>query len=297
MSNPIIRPYQEGNISSPSDRSKVMRRDNDLVKVPKITLFDIDYAIYYHLTENIKVRVDDINTTIQVPVMFANGEKWSQIRQYGYLRGDDKKVLAPLISIRRTSVQNDDRLPMNRSNISSPTYKLFPYKNLGMQYDRVSGQYLKKDSIEYYLVAFPEYVRITYDLIIWTDLQEQMNQVIHSILTTNDHVWGDINTFRTNIQDVSHDNVNVPGEDRLVKTTMTLQVDGQLRPEYQYNQSRMQKQYSIKTVRFLAEGSEKIISDQVDQFPDVNTSRTEISTQSKDTIKEESANLRKTIRR
>lgn len=297
MSNPVIRPYQEGNISSPSDRSQVMRRDNDLVKVPKITLFDIDYAIYYHLTENIKVRVDDNNTTIQVPVQFANGEKWSQIRQYGYLRGDDKKVLAPLISIRRTSVQNDDRLPMNRSNISSPSYKLFPYKNLGMQYDRVSGQYLKKDSIEYYLVAFPEYVRIAYDLIIWTDLQEQMNQVIHSILTTNDHVWGDINTFRTNIQDVSHDNVNVPGEDRLVKTTMTLQVDGQLRPEYQYNQSRMQKQYSIKTVRFLEEGSEKIIFDSVDKFPDVNSSGREISTQNKDTIKEESANMRKTIRR
>jgi len=166
-----------------------------------------------------------------------------------------------------------------------------------MQWDRVAGQYLKKDSVEYYMVAFPEYVRVSYELIIWTDLQEQMNQVVHSILTTNDRVWGDINTFRTSIQDITHDNVNVPGEDRLVKTTMTLQVDGYIRLEYQYHQSRIQKQHSIKTVRFLEEGSEKVIFDTEDQYPDVNTPRSEISTQNKDTIKEESANLRKTIRR
>ena len=165
-----------------------------------------------------------------------------------------------------------------------------------MQWDRVAGQYLKKDSVEYYLVDLPDYIRVSYELIIWTDLQEQMNHIVHAITNTNDHVWGDSNTFRTNIQDTTHDNVNVPGEDRLVKTTMTLQVDGYLRSEYKYQTSKVQKQHSIKTVRFLEEGSEKVIFDASDEYPSTS-GHLDISTQNKDTIKEESANLRKTIRR
>lgn len=296
MANPAIRPYQEGNTSPNIDRSKVIRRDNDEVVVPEVTLYDIDYAVYFHLTESLKLQIIDNGNAIQVPVMFANGEKWSQIRQHGYLRDEHRKVLAPIITIRRVSMVADDRLPTYNSNAGRATYKLFPQRTLSMQWDRVAGQYLKKDSVEYYLVDFPDYVRVSYELIIWTDLQEQMNHIVHAIMNTNDHVWGDFNTFRTNIQDTTHDNVNVPGEDRLVKTTMTLQVDGYLRSEYKYQTSKVQKQHSIKTVRFLEEGSEKVIFDASDEYP-TGTQHLDISTQNKDTIKEESANLRKTIRR
>lgn len=297
MAKPNIRPYQEGNYQYPTDRSAVTRRDNDDVVVPKVTLYDIDYAIYYHLTQNIKIQIEDNGNHIQVPVMFANGEKWSQIRQHGYLRGADKKVLAPLITLRRTNVSIDERLPMYNSNASNSVYRLYPYRNFGMQYDKKSGQYLKKDSLEYYLVSFPDYVRVTYELLIWTDLQEQMNPIVQSLVTVNDDVWGDVNTFRTNIQDITSDNVNVPGEDRLVKTTVTLRVDGYLRPDFQYQESKIQKQYSIKTVRFLQEGTEEVIFDASDAYPTTTSPNNEISTQNKDTIKEESANMRKTIRR
>lgn len=292
MSNPLIRPYQEGKLSVSTDRSQAMRRDDDLVKVPRVTLYDIDYAVYYHLTQNIKIQVVDNDTAIQVPVMFSNGEKWSQIRQHGYLRGADKKVLAPVMIIRRTGIDTDDRIPMS----DGAAYKLFPYKQKGMQWDEKAGQYLKKDTIEYYMVNFPDYVIVNYELIIWTDLQEQMNSIVQSIIPTGWTAWGDTHTFTTSVDGISHDNVNVPGEDRLVKTTMNLKVDGYLREEFEYQTSNLQKQHSIKTVRFLEEGSEKVIFDAADEYP-TSTSRLDISTQNKDTIKEESANLRKTIRR
>jgi len=292
MSNPLIRPYQEGNIAATTDRSQAMRRDNDLVKVPRVTLYDIDYAVYYHLTQKIKIQVVDNDTIIQVPVMFSNGEKWSQIRQHGYLRGADKKVLAPIMVIRRTGIVTDDRLAMS----DGAAYKLFPYKKTSMQWDRTAGQYLKKDTVEYYMVNFPDYVIVSYELIIWTDLQEQMNSIVQSIIPTGFTAWGDTHTFTTSVEDITHDNVNVPGEDRLIKTTMTLRVDGYLREDFEYQQSNLQKQYSIKTVRFLEEGSEKVVFDAEDEYP-TSDSRLEIPTQNKDTIKEESDNMRKTIRR
>lgn len=297
MAKPNIRPYQEGNYQYPTDRSAVIRRDNDTIVIPEITLFDIDYAIYYHLTQNVKVQVEDNGNQIQVPVIFANGEKWSQIRQHGYLRGADKKVLAPIITLRRTDVVKDDRLGMYNSNASNSVYRLHPYRNFGMQYDRTAGQYLKKDSVEYFLVSFPDYVRVSYEVIVWTDLQEQMNPIVQSFITVNDDVWGDVNMFRTNVSGITPDTVNVPGEDRLVKTTLTLQVDGYLRPKFQYQEAKIQKQYSIKTVRFLQEGTEETIFDLNDDYPTRNSPHKEISTQNKDTIKEESANMRKNIRR
>lgn len=297
MSKPILTPYQDGITSPQHSRADIIRRDNDVVKVPKVTLFDHDFAVYYHLTENLKLEVTENDATIPVPVMFANGEKWSQIRQHGYLRGSDKKVMAPLIIIRRTDIADDDRIPILGLNNAGGTFRIVPYRNTSMQWDRVAGQYLKKDTVETYMYDTPTYVKITYELIIWTDLQEQMNHVIHPIIGANDHVWGDVLTFRMAFQSITPDNVNVPGEDRLVKTTMTFQMDGYLRAEYDYHKSKIQKQYSVKTVKFLQEGTEEVIFNTNDPYP-LSQHREEISTQNKDTIKaEEENNLRKIIRR
>lgn len=260
---PQILPYQDGSSAGEIDRSSQIRRDNDTVKIPKITLYDIDYSIFFHLSENLKLRINENGTSIPVPVMFANGEKWSQIRQHGYMRDGNKKVMAPVIVIRRTNVVADDRLPIVDANKYNPTFRMIPHKTMSMQYDRVAGQYLKKESFEYYMVDVPDYVRVSYELIFWTDLQEQMNNLIQPIIGVSDHVWGDFYKFRANVQDITHDNVNVPGEDRLIKSTMSLLVDGYLRQEFEYQESKMQKAHSLKTVRFLEEGSDKIVYDEL----------------------------------
>lgn len=265
---PEVRPYQIGRSTDLSNRVQQIRRDNDTVKVSKITIYDIDYAIYYHLAENVKPRVNENGISIPVPIMFANGEKWSQIRQHGYLRDNSKKVLAPVMIIRRTGITQDDRLPMVDLNLFTPAYgvfspkiKVIPMRTSGMQFDRIAGQYQRKESLEYYVTDVPDYVRVTYELLIWTDYQEQMNDLIHPIIGISDHVWGDFYKFRVNVSDISHDNVNVPGEDRLVKSTISMTADGYLRSEYDYQQSKIAKQYSIKTVKFLSEGTEQIIQD------------------------------------
>lgn len=281
---PDVRTYEQGTISPPINRADQIRRDNDTVKVPKITLYDIDYAIFWHISENVQPRIRENGASFPVPVYFANAEKWAQIRGQGYMRDTNKKVLAPAIVIRRTSVGADDRLPMVDLNIWNPTafhprLKMVPQRINGMQWDRLAGQYVSKESMEYYLVDMPDFVRVNYEVIFWTDLMEQMNDLIHPIIGISDHVWGDFYKFRTNVQDVTHDNVNVPGEDRLIKSTMTLQVDGYLRAEYEYHQSKIQKQYSIKRVKFLSEGTEQVIQDDLDILtsparPDRSTSDT-----------------------
>lgn len=276
---PIIAPYMDGRTTdSNADRSSQMRRDNDTVKVPKISLYDIDYSIFYHLSEVLKPTVIENDVNIKVPVSFANGEKWSQIRAQSYLRDKSKKIQSPLMILKRNDVTEDPRISLHTGQVAGiNSLRLIPYKNSGMQFDKVAGQYLRKESIEYYIVDKPDYIRLTYDLIIWTDLQEQMNVLVQNILPMSNHMWGDYWKFRTVITSTNHENLNVPGEDRLVKTTMSLQVDGYLRNEYEYSESKIQKAYSIKTVKFLEESTDQILFDQIQDInnPTVTNDQTQ----------------------
>lgn len=274
------KPYQDGRTVTSYSRDSSMRRDNDVIKVPKIGLYDIDHAIWFHLTNNWKPQLIENDVSIPVPVIFANGEKWSQIRAQGYLRDNSKKVQSPIIALKRNDVTEDERIQLlpgqmwgGNSNFY-PKTKLIPYKRSGMQFDKVAGQYLTKESVEFYLIDVPDYVRLTYDLVIWTDLQEQMNVLVQGLIPMSNHIWGDYWKFRTVITSTVHENVNVPGEDRLIKTTMQLQVDGYLRNEYEYQQSKIQKAYSIKKVKFLQEGSEQIFFDQVNDLNEPNVEPT-----------------------
>lgn len=272
---PEIRPYQSGRTGNNNvDRSAHLRRDDDEVTVPKVTLYDVDFAVYFHLVENLKLSVLDNGAMVAVPAMFGNGEKWSQIRQNGFLRDESRKVMAPLIIIRRTGMNADERFPFPKLNNFTPRFKVLPYKNMEMQYDRVAGQYVSKQSYTFYTVPVPRYVRVDYELLLWTDMQEQMNQLVQRIEDVSDHLWGDYFTFRSNVQSISHDNVNVPGEDRIIKTTVSLKVDAGLQEEFTYSQSNIQKNHSVKRVRFLQEGTEQIL---VDQFADKPTERSNIS--------------------
>lgn len=276
MSN-SIRPYQTGKsyYSSEGNRALDTRRDKDTVKVPVIGLFDIDYSVYYHLNDNWKPKVKANSNIIQVPVMFANGEKWSQIRQFGFLRDKDRKIQTPLITIRRVDMSSDDRiqLPVTQAGTYQfqSTYRIIPYTSLGMQYDRIAGQNQTKNSYEFYVLDFPNYVRVTYELIIWTDLQEQMNTLVQGLVPMSGHMWGDYYQFRTVMSTPSFDNVNIPGENRLIKTTVTLTVDGFLRNEYEYNLQTIQKATSVKRVDFLSEGDASVLqTNQIEVRPDPN---------------------------
>lgn len=288
---PTIRPYQVGQIIDKGSRADDIRRDNDTVTVPKVTLYDIDYAVYYHLTENAKLRIIENSNPIPVPVMFGNGEKWSQIRQHGYLRDNDRKVMAPIVILRRIDFAPDDRIQLAVGQYAGiNNVKMIPHKQSSMQYDRVAGQYVSKESYEYYLLDSPEYVRVNYEMIIWTDLQEQMNTIVQTIIPMNGHIWGDFYKFRTVLSSATHDNVNIPGEDRLIKTTIQLQVDGYLRNEYVYQQSSLVKAHSIKRVDFLNETEDEVIFQQISDLTNVtaapyNISDADYSTDKKSSIR------------
>jgi hypothetical protein len=90
------------------DRSMQTRRDDDIIRSNQRTLYDIDYAIKWYIENEIQPQITANQELINVPVIFANGEKWDNVQRLGYLRDEKGMLQSPLIIIKRNSVQERD---------------------------------------------------------------------------------------------------------------------------------------------------------------------------------------------
>ena len=55
-------------------RADELRRDNDTIKTPKCTIYDVDYAIISYLRDIIQPQVIEHDAVIDVPIKYAIGE-------------------------------------------------------------------------------------------------------------------------------------------------------------------------------------------------------------------------------
>lgn len=245
MSNkPLIRPYQIGREVVPS-RVKQTKRTEDTFKIPKVSVYDVDYAILWHLQDQLRIKVEDKGVAIDVPVIYAAGERWAQIRKNGFLRDNANRIMAPLISIRRTDVAADERLPQSNLNNRRLTVKLYPNENYSNKYGETAN--------EFYIVDLPRYIRVTYNVSIWTQTTDQLNGIIQTIQYANNHVWGDMYKFRTQVQSTSLSIEMSTGNDRVVKAEMSLLVDAYLREEFEYHEPSVVRAYTISRVSVFVE--------------------------------------------
>ena len=235
------------------NRANQVRRDDDVVRTPARSVYDIDYAIKWFLENEIQPQVTADGELIDVPVIFANGEKWDNVRRLGYLRDQKGMLQSPIIVLKRNSlVERDElkKLDVNRQ-ISGNfiTYKEKYNKRSRYTDDiyPITSKFEPVTSQEIYTINVPEYVDIEYDMMIWTDFTTQMNDLVEQIMPYGTFAWGnEFNKYRTFIRQISFETINTVGEDRLVRGTLPLTVNGTLMAEQEYRQSVVQKRYSIK---------------------------------------------------
>jgi glutaredoxin len=234
------------------NRADQVRRDDDVVRTPKRTVYDIDYAIKWFLENEIQPQVEANGELINVPVIFANGEKWDNVRKLGYLRDEKGMLQSPIIVLKRNSLAERDELKKLDVNRPVAGNTLF-YKKKYNKRNRYEEELIpiplteQKKPSEIYTVNVPEYVDVEYDMLIWTDFTTQMNTLIEQIMPYGTFAWGnEFNKYRTFIRSISFETINTVGEDRLVRCTVPLTVNGTLMAEQEYRQSVVQKRFSIK---------------------------------------------------
>jgi len=238
------------------NRSFQTRRDDDVVKTKQRTLYDIDFAIKWYIDNEIQPQINTNGTLLTVPVIYANGEKWDNVRRLGYLRDEKGMLQSPMIMLKRNSVAERDEqhtLDVNRPQSSNYIVHKTKYNSNNRYEDELFPIPTTEPRLseKIYIIDIPKYVTVEYDMMIWCDFTSQLNELIDQILPYGRFAWGnDGNVFSTTIGSVSFETVNTIGEDRLVRATIPLTVQATLLSGQEARISTVKKMYSIKQVSF-----------------------------------------------
>jgi hypothetical protein len=213
-----------------------------------IKLYDVDLAIAEYMTDTVVPTVESLGEKIKIPVIYGNPERYKAVRKDGYLRDKNGALQIPLIMFKRNSINRDDTIPntMNR-NLSYPSVSKYSKKH---RYDRFSAMTSTQRPVEQYNITIPDYVNITYEVIIWTDFTEHMNKIVEAFQYATDEYWGDKEKYKFRVKIDSFDNTTEVGEtdQRIVRTTFTMAVYAYLLPEKYDNQPTTQKTLTNKKV-------------------------------------------------
>lgn len=238
------------------NRSEQTRRDDDVLKTPKRTLFDIDYAIKWYIENEIQPQIESNQEIINVPVIFANGEKWDNVQRLGYIRDEKGKLQSPLIMLKRGSVVERDSYRTLDVNWPQAENQII-YRTKYNQRNRYEDELfpipnnVPANSNKIYVVDIPKYVTVEYEMMLWCDFTTQMNDLIDQVLPYNRFAWGnEANKFATSMGSVTFETVNTVGEDRLIRSTIPLTVQATLLSGQEARLETIKKMYSVKKVQF-----------------------------------------------
>jgi hypothetical protein len=213
-----------------------------------VRLYDVDLAIAEHMIDTVVPSVEEFREKIKVPVMYGNPERWKSIQKDGYLRDKKGVIQIPLIMFKRNSIERNDTMAssMNR-HVSYPSVSKYSKKH---KYDKFSAMTGTQRPVEVYDVVMPDYVTVSFEVIIWSDFTVHMNKIVVAFQYASDEYWGDKSGFKFKVKIDSFDNTTEVGEgsQRIVRTTFTMLVNAYLLPEQFNNESTHKKSLTPKKV-------------------------------------------------
>ena len=163
--------------------------------IKNVTLQTVDSAVRDYFDKKISISVDTEKGRNKVPVIFAAGERWKMIRDNKGLRDENGTLILPVIAIRRTNI---DRTPGMRAlgqetpfiTVSKRIHdKTGNIQNL-VNTRKLNGfpQLRKPPVFEYLTIPFPDFAVVFYEIVIWTQYQTQMNEILQKIFYNYEHM-------------------------------------------------------------------------------------------------------------
>lgn len=250
LETPYLNSKGDSDTIHTKNRGNDISVKNDKIKDFSIGLQDIDNAVLYYFENTIKPNVIHNNVRIEVPVIYGSPEKWKSVQKDGFYRDKNGKLMVPLILFKRTNVEKNRSLGNKLDGNKPHLYQAFKEKfNIKNSYDKFSVINNIIPSEKFYLSVIPDYVKITYECIIFTDYVEQNNKLIEAIGYASDSYWGDFDrfNFRVNIDNFVTATTVEQDQDRAIKTTLTLTLQGYMISDTINKQSVDKNRYFSKS--------------------------------------------------
>ena len=218
------------------DRTNQSTKNDSKVRDITIGIYDIDEAITYYFNQVIKPKVDDGEEMIDVPIIYGSPERWKSVQKSGAFRDAKGKIQVPLIMYRRTGMERVEGMMGNKIDAADPTNVVRQFAtryNARNRYDRFNILQGVKPSREYYNVIIPDYLKITYDVIVWTEYVAQQNKIIEDINYNANSYWGDKNSFKflAMMDSFTTDNNLEQGVDRSIRASFQITMNGYVIPD------------------------------------------------------------------
>jgi hypothetical protein len=233
-----------------TNRAKQLSVEREFIKGVK--LIDIDTTISEYMSDIVIPNVEENSNKIKVPLLYGNAERWANARNQGYLRDQRGKIQIPLVMFKRNSIERNDLLSNFKEVNTISTYKKYSQKN---RYERFSLQNGVRPVDEVYNINVPDYVTLTYEVMIWTSFTEHMNKIVEAFQYATDKYWGKEDGYKFKVKIDSFDTTQEVGEgsERIIRTTFNMIVNAYLIPE-RYNENPVvKKNRTLKRVVFGVE--------------------------------------------
>ena len=233
-----------------TNRAKQLSVEKEFIKGVK--LIDIDTTIAEYMSSIVIPDLEENGNKLKVPLIYGNAERWNGARKEGYIRDTRGRIQIPLVMFKRNSIERNDLMSnFKEVNIIS-TYKKYSSKN---RYERFSLQNGVKPTQEVYNVNVPDYVTLTYEVMIWTSFTEHMNQIVEAFQYATDRYWGREDGYKFKVKIDSFDTQQEVGQgsERVIRTTFNMIVNAYLLPERYNEKPVVKKNRTLKRVVFGVE--------------------------------------------
>lgn len=233
-------------LRTPINRAEQMPREGETYK-RGISIYDVDTAIYEYMRDVIMPKLELENKEITVPVIYGNAERWKSAQIDGVYRDQRGKIILPLVMFKRVAIAPNETMAMPNRQLHYQSYVGYSNKN---RYDKFSILNNFKPRKEIYNITMPDYVTVTYEIMIWTNFTEHMNKIVEQFQWAAGEYWGDRDgfKFRTTIDGFDKVTEVTDNQERLVRTTFTITTYAYLLPEQFDNESTIKKSISTRAV-------------------------------------------------
>lgn len=203
---------------------------NDLT----VGLEDINEAVMFYFKDIIKPYVIENAAKVNVPIFYANPERWKASQKDGMYRDKDGKIIFPVILVNRTSIDKvrtlGNKLDGNNVNNYMIYEKRYSSKNHYDNFSVVSNRIPVK---EYVNVIIPDYYKISYACSIYVNFVADMDRIIEAIGQYSYSYWGREGKFKfmAMIDSFPTRTEIAQGEDRVVVCNFDITLNGYITPK------------------------------------------------------------------
>jgi hypothetical protein len=220
--------------SEKGNRSLQTSFRGDNTKPFSVGIKDIDESVFYYFNNVIQPFVIQNGQRLSVPLIYASPEKFKSYQRDGYYRDQNGRIQAPLIAIKRESMDKN-RSIANKLDANNPNnFGVFTKKYTTKEaYDNFTVLNNRTPSKTYYAVVVPDYLTITYSCTVFTYYVEQLNKIIEAIEYASDAYWGDpqLFQFRAMIDSFGFQTELSNNEERIVRSTFNIKLNGYIIPD------------------------------------------------------------------